>query len=53
MPTWVVLLGRKQDFVIGFCRPPHVAVDAKIIQIDPSPMEIGRNRESRSALWAT
>ena len=40
----VVLLGRKQDFVIGYCRPPHVAVDAKIIQIDPSPQEIGRNR---------
>jgi acetolactate synthase-1/2/3 large subunit len=40
----VVLLGRKQDFVIGFCRPPHVAADAKIIQIDPSPMEVGRNR---------
>jgi acetolactate synthase-1/2/3 large subunit len=41
----VVLLGRKQDFTIGFCRPPSVAADAKIIQIDPSPMEIGRNRE--------
>ena len=40
----IVLLGRKQDFVIGFCRPPHVAADAKIIQIDPSPVEIGRNR---------
>jgi len=40
----VLLLGRKQDFVIGFCRPPHVAADARIIQIDPSPMEIGRNR---------
>ena len=40
----VVLLGRKQDFTIGFCRPPHVAADAKIIQIDPSPAEIGRNR---------
>ena len=40
----VVLLGRKQDFVIGFCRPPNVGADAKIIQIDPSPMEIGRNR---------
>ena len=41
----VVLLGRKQDFTIGFCRPPHVAADAKIIQIDPSAPEIGRNRE--------
>jgi acetolactate synthase-1/2/3 large subunit len=40
----VVLLGRKQDFTIGFCRPPNVAKDAKIIQIDPSPLEIGRNR---------
>ena len=41
----VVLLGRKQDFTIGFCRPPHVAANAKIIQIDPSPLEIGRNRD--------
>jgi acetolactate synthase-1/2/3 large subunit len=40
----VMLLGRKQDFIIGFCRPPHVAANAKIIQIDPSPLEIGRNR---------
>ncbi|MBI3066493.1 MAG: thiamine pyrophosphate-binding protein [Deltaproteobacteria bacterium] len=40
----VLLLGRKQDFVIGFCRPPNVRADAKIIQIDPSPLEIGRNR---------
>jgi len=40
----VVLLGRKQDFTIGFCRPPNIAADAKIIQIDPSPLEIGRNR---------
>ncbi len=40
----VVLLGRKQDYTIGFCRPPNVAADAKIIQVDPSPSEIGRNR---------
>src|SRR5712692_10126242 len=40
----VMLLGRKQDFTIGFCRPPSVAADAKILQIDPSPLEIGRNR---------
>jgi acetolactate synthase-1/2/3 large subunit len=40
----VVLLGRKQDFTIGFCQPPHVAANARIIQIDPSPLEIGRNR---------
>jgi acetolactate synthase I/II/III large subunit len=40
----VLLLGRKQDFIIGFCRPPHIAANAKIIQVDPSSLEIGRNR---------
>jgi acetolactate synthase-1/2/3 large subunit len=40
----VVLLGRKQNFTIGFCRPPNIAAGAKIIQVDPSPLEIGRNR---------
>jgi acetolactate synthase-1/2/3 large subunit len=40
----VVLLGRKQDYSIGFCRSPNVAADAKIIQVDPSPAEVGRNR---------
>ena len=40
----LVLLGRKQDFTIGFCRPPNVPADAKIIQIDPSSLEVGRNR---------
>ncbi|HEY7163115.1 MAG TPA: thiamine pyrophosphate-binding protein [Candidatus Binatia bacterium] len=46
----LLLLGRKQDFTIGFCRPPNVAADAKIIQIDPSPLEIGRNRGVTVAL---
>jgi len=40
----VLLLGRKQDYSIGYCRPPAVAPDAKIIQVDPSAAEIGRNR---------
>ncbi|HXG50682.1 MAG TPA: thiamine pyrophosphate-binding protein [candidate division Zixibacteria bacterium] len=40
----VLLLGRKQDFTIGFCRPPSVAAGARLIQVDPSPLEIGRNR---------
>lgn len=40
----VILLGRKQDYSIGYCRPPNIAADAKIIQIDPSAAEIGRNR---------
>ncbi len=40
----VMLLGRKQDHGIGFCLPPMVAANAKIIQVDPLPLEIGRNR---------
>ena len=40
----VILLGRKQDYSIGYCRPPAVAADARIIQIDPAAAEIGRNR---------
>ncbi len=40
----VILLGRKQDYSIGYCRPPAVAAGARIIQVDPSAAEIGRNR---------
>ena len=40
----VVLLGKKQDLIVGYAMPPTVAADAKIIQIDPSFAEIGRNR---------
>ena len=41
----VMLLGRKQDFVIGYAMPPSIAPDAKIVQVDPSATEIGRNRD--------
>lgn len=41
----VLLLGKKQDFRINFCRPPFMAADAKIVQADPDAIEIGRNRE--------
>ena len=40
----VVLLGRKQDLIVGYVLPPTVSADAKIVQIDPSAAEIGRNR---------
>jgi acetolactate synthase-1/2/3 large subunit len=40
----VMLLGRKQDYSIGYTRPPAVAAGARLIQVDPSPAEIGRNR---------
>jgi acetolactate synthase-1/2/3 large subunit len=40
----VVLLGRKQDYTISYAQPPVIAADARIIQIDPSAAEVGRNR---------
>ena len=40
----VVLLGRKQDLIVGYAMPPTVSADARVIQIDPSAAEIGRNR---------
>ncbi len=41
----ILLLGMKQDIIIGYTQPPTVSPDAKIVQVDPSPREIGRNRE--------
>ena len=41
----ILLLGMKQDIIIGYTRPPTVSPDAQIVQVDPSPKEIGRNRE--------
>ena len=40
----VMLLGRKQDLIIGYAMQPTIAADAAVIQIDPSEAEIGRNR---------
>ena len=40
----VMLLGRKQDYSISYARPPSISSDARIIQVDPSAVEIGRNR---------
>ena len=40
----VLLLGRKQDLIIGYAMPPTIPPDAAVIQIDPSEAEIGRNR---------
>ena len=40
----VVLLGRKQDLIVGYAMPPTVAPEARLIQVDPSEAEIARNR---------
>jgi thiamine pyrophosphate-dependent acetolactate synthase large subunit-like protein len=40
----VVIVGTRQNYVIGFARPPRVNPAARVIQIDIDPEEIGRNR---------
>ena len=40
----ILLLGRKQDYAIGYTLPPAVDAGARLIQVDPSVTEIGRNR---------
>ena len=40
----VVLMGRKQDLIVGYAMPPTIAQDARVVQIDPSAAEIARNR---------
>jgi acetolactate synthase-1/2/3 large subunit len=40
----VLLLGKMLDFTIGYGFPPIIPADAKIIQIEPSATQIGRNR---------
>ena len=40
----VVLMGRKQDLIVGYAMPPTIASNARVIQIDPSAAEIARNR---------
>ena len=40
----VLLLGKMIDFSIGYGLPPIIPADAKVIQVDPSALQIGRNR---------
>ena len=47
-----MLLGRKQDIILGYAAPPTIAPDARIVQVDPSPAEIAATEVSRLAWWA-
>ena len=40
----VILLGRKQDLIVGYAMSPIIPENAKIIQVDPDASVIGRNR---------
>ncbi len=41
----VILMGRKQDLIIGYAMEPTIRGKTKIIQIDPDSTVIGRNRK--------
>ncbi|MGH8739195.1 MAG: thiamine pyrophosphate-dependent enzyme, partial [Burkholderiales bacterium] len=40
----VLLLGKLLDFTVGFGLPPILAQSAKLIQVDPSGVQVWRNR---------
>ena len=40
----VLFLGKLLDFTIGFGLPPIVSDKAKVIQVEPSGVQVGRNR---------
>ena len=40
----VILIGTKQDLTLGYGMPPVISESAKLIQIDTSENEIGKNR---------
>lgn len=40
----VVVVGTRLNFVMGYGRPPRFDADARLIQIDVDPAELGRNR---------
>ncbi|HLW46359.1 MAG TPA: thiamine pyrophosphate-binding protein [bacterium] len=42
----VAVVGTRQNYVVGFARPPRVNPSAKLLQIDVDPAEIGRNRHA-------
>ncbi|HEV2440695.1 MAG TPA: thiamine pyrophosphate-binding protein [bacterium] len=42
----IVLAGTRQNYVVGYIRPPRVNPKATLIQIDIDPAEIGRNRHA-------
>jgi acetolactate synthase-1/2/3 large subunit len=46
----ICIVGTRQNYVIDFARPPRWNAEAKVVQIDIDPAEIGRNRAVDVAL---
>ena len=41
----ILFLGKKLDYTVGYAQPPSVPAGARIVQVDPSAAEVGKNRE--------
>ena len=48
----VLVLGAPLDFRLGYGRPPSFAEDARVVQVDADPTELGRNRPLELGLAA-
>ncbi|HZU04747.1 MAG TPA: thiamine pyrophosphate-binding protein [Chloroflexota bacterium] len=46
----VLLVGKRLDFRIGYGRPPALAAEAQLLQVEADPAEVGRNRAVDLAL---
>jgi thiamine pyrophosphate-dependent acetolactate synthase large subunit-like protein len=46
----VMVVGSRMNYMIGYGRAPRIARDAKLIQIDIDPAELGRNRPADVAI---
>jgi thiamine pyrophosphate-dependent acetolactate synthase large subunit-like protein len=42
----IILVGTRQNYVVGYTRPPRWNSEAKLIQVDIDSAEIGRNRHA-------
>ena len=48
----VLIAGKRFDLQLGYARPPVIAADATVIQVEPDPNFIGRNRDVQIGILA-
>lgn len=49
----ILLLGKQPDFTTGFCRPPTLSADCRVLQVDPERRAGERLQEAATALTRT
>jgi thiamine pyrophosphate-dependent acetolactate synthase large subunit-like protein len=46
----ILLIGTRLNYVVEYARPPRFSADAKLVQVDVDPSEIGRTRPADAAV---